>query len=178
MAFIQKFILFLSHPIYAVSVVVCAFLVFAGLGSAWSARLQGGSGGATSLRQPVVLAVSAIGFLSVVYTLVLPPVFEQLISLADTTKIVISMALIAPLAFFMGVPFPTGLTRLGELAPDLIPWAWGVNGCASVLSAILATLLAMQLGFTVVVFMAVCLYGLAALLLVQEKAKPEFREGA
>jgi spermidine synthase len=178
MAFIQKFILFLSHPIYAVSVVVCAFLVFAGLGSAWSARLQGGSGGATSLRQPVVLAVSAIGFLSVVYTLVLPPVFEQLISLADTTKIVISMALIAPLAFFMGVPFPTGLTRLGELAPDLIPWAWGVNGCASVLSAILATLLAMQLGFTVVVFMAVCLYGLAALLLIQEKAKPEFREGA
>jgi hypothetical protein len=38
-AFIQKFILFLHHPLYAAAVVLTAFLVFAGLGSRFSQSL-------------------------------------------------------------------------------------------------------------------------------------------
>ena len=75
----------------------------------------------------------------------------------------ISFLLIAPLAFCMGMPFPLGLARLGDKAPDLIPWAWAINGCASVLSAVLATVLAIHFGFTVVILLAVSLYGLATL---------------
>jgi uncharacterized membrane protein len=77
-------------------------------------------------------------------------------------RVVASLALIAPLAFFMGMPFPIGLSQVSERAPALVPWAWGVNGCASVASAILATILAIHLGFTAVVAIAVVLYLAAA----------------
>ena len=78
--------------------------------------------------------------------------------LPDALKILLSIALIAPLAFAMGMPFPLGLARTAEGAPSLVPWAWGVNGCASVVAAILATMLAIHLGFGVVVVLAVLLY--------------------
>ena len=74
------------------------------------------------------------------------------------------MALIAPLAFFMGMPFPLGLTRVAGRAADFVPWAWGINGYASVLSTALATLLAIELGFTAVLLAALAFYGLAAVL--------------
>ena len=62
----------------------------------------------------------------------------------------------------MGLPFPLGLARVSGSWPRLVPWAWGVNGCASVISAVLATVLAIHFGFTVVVLLAVALYLLAA----------------
>jgi len=71
----------------------------------------------------------------------------------------ISAILIAPLAFLMGMPFPTGLS---QLEPRMIPWAWGVNGCASVIAAVLATMLAIHAGFNVVIVLSLALYGLAA----------------
>ncbi|MEE8114632.1 MAG: hypothetical protein V3T23_09785, partial [Nitrososphaerales archaeon] len=70
--------------------------------------------------------------------------------------------LIAPLAFCMGMPFPIGLKRLADSAPDFIPWAWGINGFASVISASMATLLAIEFGFTVVLLLALGLYAAAA----------------
>jgi hypothetical protein len=66
------------------------------------------------------------------------------------------------MAFCMGMPFPLGLAHVGTLRPDYIPWAWGINGCASVLSAVLATLLAIQFGFGAVIILAILLYLLAA----------------
>lgn len=156
-AFIQKFILFLSHPLYAVAVVLCAFLVFAGLGSGWSGRLVGSYGD----RRVVGGAVMAIGILGGLFLFLPQYLFPLLMQLPDLARIAIAVALIAPLAFCMGIPFPTAVARLGQDGPELIPWAWGVNGCASVLSAVLATLLAIHLGFNLVVFVALLLYGLA-----------------
>jgi hypothetical protein len=62
----------------------------------------------------------------------------------------------------MGIPFPLGVSRLGERAPNLVPAAWAVNGCASVISAVLATLLAIHIGFSVVLLLAFALYFSAA----------------
>jgi hypothetical protein len=62
----------------------------------------------------------------------------------------------------MGMPFPLALTAVGGESEGLIPWAWAVNGCASVIAAVLATLLAVQFGFTIVVLVALFLYGVAA----------------
>lgn len=160
-AFIQKFILFLSHPLYAVAVVLCAFLVFAAIGSWLSERWQDK---ATS-RWHVPLAVILIGVLSLLYLAILPSVFQALIHFSDLTKIVISLVLIAPLALCMGVPFPAGVIRLAYTAQETIPWAWAVNGCASVIGAVLATLLAIHLGFSMVILIAVLFYSLACIFL-------------
>ena len=81
---------------------------------------------------------------------------------ADSIKMLLSVFLIAPLAFCMGMPFPIGLTRVANSIPDFIPWAWGINGFASVMSASLATLLAIEFGFTAVVLCALGLYVTAA----------------
>jgi hypothetical protein len=86
---------------------------------------------------------------------------DQLAALPDIARILISAVLIAPLAFCMGMPLPLGLAQLADYAPDLIPWAWAINGCASVISAVLATLLAIHLGFATVIATALALYALA-----------------
>jgi len=157
-AFIQKFVLFLSHPLYAVAVVLCAFLMFAAAGSwlagNWKiARWQAAN--------KVALAVSAMGVLALLYLAMLPGLFHALIHLHDAAKIIISVALIAPLAMCMGVPFPTAMTRLADTAEEAIPWAWAINGFASVVGAVLATLLAIHLGFAAVILLAVLIYGVA-----------------
>jgi predicted membrane-bound spermidine synthase len=153
-AFIQKFILFLHHPLYAVSVVLCAFLVFAGLGSLASSRWRD--------RRSSLPVAAGIAVLAVLYTLLLPSLFDHLAATPVAAKIAVSASLIAPLAFLMGMPFPLGLDAVAKRAPAWIPWAWGVNGCASVVGAILAMLLAIHLGFVVVVYAASVLYLLAA----------------
>ncbi len=160
-AFIQKFVLFLSHPLYAIAVVLCAFLVFAA-GGAWIAgRRQQNAAGSRHLT----FAVAGIGALSLLYLGILPGLFQALIHLPDAVKIAISVALIAPLAVCMGMPFPTGMARLASTAQDSIPWAWAINGFASVIGAVLATLLAIHLGFAAVILLSVLIYGLAAVAL-------------
>ena len=161
-AFIQKFILFLSHPLYSVAVVLSAFLVFAGLGSGFSARLKS--------NNPITLAVMGIAGITLAYLFLLPVLFQHFVGLPDFFKVTMSTALIAPLAFFMGMPFPLGLRRLADHAPDFIPWAWGINGFSSVVSAALATLLAIEFGFTVVLLLALMSYAGAAKLAPETKS--------
>jgi len=156
-AFIQKFMLFLSHPLYAVAVVLCGFLLFAGLGSRMSGRLRG-----SLPERGVRLAVAAIAGIALAYLFLLPELFRLLAGLPDAARIAVSLGLIAPLAFFMGMPFPLGLQRLANTAPALLPWAWGINACVSVVAAVLATLVAMHLGFTAVVILALLAYLAAA----------------
>jgi spermidine synthase len=161
-AFIQKFILFLSHPLYAVAVVLCAFLCFAGLGSRYAPRMPARAGADRGRRQ-AALAIGGLCAAALVYLAALPAVFRLLIALPDPARVGIAVLLIAPLAFLMGMPFPLGLARVAARDPTLLPWAWGVNACASVVAAVLATLVAIHAGFTVVVLVALLLYAGAAL---------------
>ncbi|MFC5519645.1 SAM-dependent methyltransferase [Polaromonas jejuensis] len=158
-AFIQKFVLFLSHPLYAVAVVLFAFLLFAGIGSRVSGRL---AEGARAMRYPVAAVAGAICLSAALCLVLLSWLFQHPMGLPDAARILISAALIAPLAFFMGMPFPLGLAKVEATDARLIPWAWGINGCASVTGAVLATLLAIHIGFTAVVVAALVLYGVAA----------------
>src|SRR6266446_1485700 len=184
-ASIQRFVLFLGHPVYAIPVVLCAFLFFAGLGSGFAPgltarldalqglsapgaliRFTGGEGRcrwAVRVRHPTLaLAVAGIVAAAALHLVAAPSLFRWLMPLPDTLKIAVSLILIAPLAFFMGLPFPLALVRVAAARPGLVPWAWGINGCASVLSAILAILLAMSLGFSAVLMIAIGLYLVAA----------------
>ncbi|SPA00790.1 putative Spermidine synthase [Cupriavidus taiwanensis] len=161
-AFIQKFILFLSHPLYAVAVVLCAFLCFAGLGSRFAPRMPARAGPGRGRRQ-VALAIGGVCAVALLYLVALPEVFPLLIAWPDPARVAIAVALVAPLAFLMGMPFPLGLSGLAARDHTLVPWAWGINACASVVAAVLATLLAIHAGFTVVVLVALLLYAAAAL---------------
>ena len=156
-AFIQKFTLILSQPLYAVAVTLCAFLIFSGLGSLYvQRRMKDASMPIISvlLRRSVIL----IGLITVLYIVVLPLVSSTIMALPETVRIFSAFVLAAPLAFVMGMPFPLGMATLQQTSPNLIPWAWGINGCASVLSAVLAVLLAIEIGFNGVMFCAVMLY--------------------
>ncbi len=153
-AFLQKFILFLYHPIYSVATSLSAFLVFAGMGSYWSGALTR----VRSRNQSLKISVFSIVFISLGYLFLLPALFDVLMAAPLIIKIFTSILLIAPLAFFMGMPLPLAMESLSQNEQSLIPWAWGINGCASVISAVLATLLAIHFGFTMVVVMAIILY--------------------
>jgi len=158
MAFIQKLVLFLGHPLYAVAVALAGFLVAAGIGSTLLERLLAWRS-ETAIRHGVLVG---IGLLGLGYTVLLPGLLEQLLGWPAPARVAVALALIAPLGACMGLPLPLGLRRLAAKAPEAVPWAWGINGCASVVGAVLATLLSLHAGFSVVVMVALWLYLLTA----------------
>lgn len=160
MAFIQKFTLFLSHPLYAVAVVLCAMLLFAGLGSRFAPHLLAKL--PPSKFSVVLWPVAAITLVVLAYLPASPLLLQFGMKLPELVRIMVAALLVAPLAFCMGMPFPLGMARLGAAAPALLPWAWGINACATVVGAVLATLLAIHLGFTGVALLALLLYLVAA----------------
>jgi len=157
---IHRFSLFLGHPLAAISVTLAGFLVSAGLGSGISTSVR-----ARWPQAAIILAVAAIVSLGAVYAMVLPPLFGSLMGLPFPAKIAVAVGLLSPLGFVMGLPFPLGLGRVSDCAPGLVPWAWGINGCASVVAAVMASLLAMHVGFTTVLALALGLYTATPLLL-------------
>lgn len=152
-AWIQRLQLFLGHPVYATTAVLVAFLVFAGLGSLWSQKYSQGHA-----RRLLVAAILTILLFSLVYFFFLSPWLMAASHLSLATRVSITLALLAPLAFAMGIPFPTGLRELGGTSRGLIPWAWGINGCTSVASAAGAPLLAMEIGLDGLIAIAVLAY--------------------
>jgi len=157
-AFLQKFILFLHHPLYSASVVLGSFLVSAGAGS----RLTDLYLGDPRSYRVVRLAIVVIAGLGICYLLLLGPLFQWAANWPMIARVLVTVALIAPLGFCMGMPFPLGLSSLSAGSPSLVPWAWGINGCASVISAVLATVLAIHFGFNTVILIAVVCYLAAA----------------
>jgi len=154
-AFIQKFMLYLAYPVYAVAVVLTAFLIFSGLGSLAANRIRERRGPALGAVVGVMILLAAG------YQAGLDDVFRVCAALPDPAKIALSVALLAPLAFLMGVPFPLGLQWVSDRAPGLLPWVWGINGCASIIGACLATILAVHLGFRLVIVVSAAIYVLA-----------------
>jgi spermidine synthase len=150
-AMFQKFILFLGHPLYSAALVIATFLVFAGIGAAQTGqRVWDG-------RLPAMLIV----LIGAVWLAALPVVFGWLLGRPDAVRWAATVMLLAPLAFFMGMMFPLGLSRI---APSSLPWAWAVNGCFSVIGAVLAAVLAMDWGFAAVIVTGLALYAVAGLL--------------
>ena len=103
-------------------------------------------------QKAVRISISGIAFFYLTYMLVLPSIFSILATISLISKTIITILLLKPLAFSMGMPFPMALASLAKHGKQLIPWAWGINGCASVISAVLATFLAIHFCFTTVIF--------------------------
>jgi hypothetical protein len=153
-AFIQRFVLFLGHPTYALTVVVFLLLLSSGLGSLASRRW---------LRQTreawIPLSLIVAGLL--LYVLVLPAVLNFLVGLPFAMKLGISGVLLVPLGLAMGMPFPTGLRALADFRPDnasWIEWAWAMNAASSVLGSVLAMVVAIEFGLNVTLACAAFAY--------------------
>jgi hypothetical protein len=157
---IQKMILPLGNPSYAVAAVLASILASSGAGSLLSQRIP-------FLRTPYVLA--ALSVLIIPYGLLLTPLTDDISAFSLPVKIVLSFLLILPAGLLMGIPFPLGIRTIRE---ELIPWAWAVNGCFSVLAPILSIMLAMWVGFKWVFMLGALMYALAFLAL-----KGIFRRG-
>ena len=159
-AFIQKFLLLLGQPIYTVATVFCGFLTFSGLGSLFSTKFKNSR--LLRHRNPILFSIGIVSLITCLYLQFLPFIFSRLTIESDIIKIIFSVCLIGPLAFFMGIPFPLGIDLLRRCYPAFISWAWGINGYTSVVSAILATFLAITFGFNVVILLAATIYLLGA----------------
>ena len=132
----QRFILFLDQPVYAFAGVVASILFFSGLGSLAAPRLSPGR------TLPLLVVVILL------YPLGLPLLFDALMGASLGLRMLATILCLAPLGFLMGTPFPGGLAWLRERAPGMIPWAWAVNGCMSVLASVLAAMIALSAGFS------------------------------
>jgi hypothetical protein len=150
-AFIQRFVLFLGHPTYALTVVIFLLMLSSGAGSlfsrVWVPRAEMG-------WMPLILVVAVL----LAYVLFLPSRLAALVGLAFGYRLVVSAILLVPLGFVMGMPFPTGLralstygtSKFGERpeSENFVEWAWAMNAAASVLGSVLAMVIAIQFGLT------------------------------
>jgi len=160
---IQRFILFLGQPVYSVSFVILAMLSSSGVGSLYAARSK------RSEEGQLLELLPRIALLALLYTLLLSPLLKLLLGLGLIPRLGLTLALLFPLGFAMGMPFPTGIRLAERLDRILIPWAFAANGCASVLGSILAVILAMLVGFSMVIGIAAVVY-LAAFAVIRAGA--------
>ncbi len=162
-AFIQRFVLFLGHPTYALTVVIFLLMLSSGAGSLcsrlWLPR-------ADMSWLPLLLVIAAL-LADVVF---LPSRLAALVGLAFGYRLLISAVLLVPLGFVMGMPFPTGLRALAaaaskessaETSDNAVEWAWAMNAAASVLGSVLAMVIAIQFGLTITLACGAVAYFLA-----------------
>lgn len=151
MVFIQRFILYFGNPVYSASAVITSLLIFSGLGSYYANYFL--------LNKNWLLVIfTFIVTMLFVYSFILTSVLQQTVHVHLFLKLLIVFLIIAPLAFCMGIPFPAGLSYISKLNTGVVPWAWGINSCASVISTALATMVAVEIGFTWVMLFAAVAY--------------------
>jgi hypothetical protein len=168
-AFIQRFVLFLGHPTYALTVVIFLLMLSSGAGSLASRRWLP----RTEMAWMPLLLIGAALLANVIF---LPHSLARWVGLEFNYRLMVSALLLIPLGFVMGMPFPTGLRALvagsdarrrGDEAEEdnAVEWAWAMNAAASVLGSVLAMVIAIQFGLNVTLACGVAAY-LAALALL------------
>lgn len=160
---VRKLGLILGHPSYAISVVLAALILSAGLGSLASRRIaQTGLLGERSIAALIALYVVA-------FTACYPVAVTQIIGLPIFIKACISVAVLFPVGFLMGQLFPLGLERAGRDDPRLVPWAWAINGTSSTIGSAFAFLLSFPFGFDAILYFGALIYGVILVLPLDER---------
>ncbi|MBU7004742.1 MAG: hypothetical protein HXS50_04195, partial [Theionarchaea archaeon] len=154
----QKFILFLGQPAFAMAAILSGMLMFSGAGSLWSTRFDPG-------RRPIMRAVLAVIVMTGILYLFLPLLFDSLLGAHIWIKFAVSIIVIAPPALAMGVPFPVGLRSLGLENSEVIPLAYAGNGCSSVIGSAATVIVASWVGFSNVLLLGVLAYMLSVAVL-------------
>jgi predicted membrane-bound spermidine synthase len=150
LSLMQRLILLLGHPIFTLAVLLFTLLASSGVGSWMSGRI--------SVRR-ACLCVAALALL---YTFALPPLVGVLLPLPLAARIALTIVLVAPLGFMMGMPFPQGLRAAGRGPLPAPPFYWGLNGIMSVVGSGSTMLIAVTLGFRAAMLAGVVCYAIAA----------------
>src|SRR3989442_10609912 len=161
---LQRFVLLLGHPVYSLTVTLFSLLLGTGAGAALSRRFS-----ETTLRRSAAVALAVIAALAVVAVATVAPLVTWAIPFSRGVRILIAVATLAPMGMVLGIPMPAGIRLLNARAPQMVTWAWGMNGAISVVGATLAIFIAMNWGFSVTFLAAAATYliGLFAILSIR-----------
>ncbi len=147
---IQRFILYFGNPIYSAASVISSMLICSGIGSFFSSKIN--------IRKRNTAIFILIILLLLLQIILLPYFLRESINFPLVVKLFLAFLLIGPVSFLMGFPFPHGVRILTAINKEQIPWAWGINGTFSVISTVLAVIIAVELGFTWVMIFASAAY--------------------
>ncbi|HEY2773493.1 MAG TPA: class I SAM-dependent methyltransferase [Candidatus Binatia bacterium] len=153
---LQKLMLLLGAPVYALAVVLFALLFFSGNGSLLSERLAGDNVLGTLTR-----VLTGILVISSVYIVALPSVIHFLLGDPIAVRILVTVLLLAPIGLLLGMAYPLGITLLRTCGEELVPWAWGLNGAMSVVASVVAIFIGSKIGFTAAFLTGVLAYAVA-----------------
>lgn len=153
-SFIQKFILYLTNPAYSTSIIIFSFLFFSGLGSFYSRRIE------RNYVNALKIIIFTLCGLLILYQFILPYVFNTTLKYSLLVRIFITLGLIFPLGFLMGMPFPLGIKLVNSIdkGKELIPWLWATNSFCSIIASVSAVIIAIFFGFKVVAILAASIY--------------------
>ncbi|MCK4906785.1 MAG: hypothetical protein KAR07_08240 [Spirochaetes bacterium] len=155
----QRFTLFLGHPIYAITTTLFVILISSGVGAFISGKLERFKNPMKAIKFALIMILIMTFF----HILIVPMIFKLFLGTAMWLRIIISFIVLIPLGFAMGMLFPSGIRWASVNAPDAVSWAWGVNGFTSVLAAVLSVLIAMAWGFNAVILISLAIYAIGAL---------------
>ena len=153
---IAHFVMALGNPTVSASVLITGMLVFSGLGALMSERIL------PNMRTAMPIIFVSITALLIGYALTLNSALDSIGAFPYGVRLLLAFAIIAPPAFLMGFPMPTAMMTLGRLGKEhMFIWAWGVNGCFSVIGAAAAPVIATNFGLGAVIEIAGAAYFLA-----------------
>src|SRR5918997_4235082 len=155
LALLQKLILLMGNPTMTFALLLFTLLISSGAGSLLSSRI------AKNNMKNLIFVIGGIAALGILYVLFLPPIIYSTIAESIEVKAEVSIAILAPIGFLMGMPLPTGMRLLKVHRPDYIPWMWAVNGAFSVLGAVLAIALGILYGSSLAMVLGILIYLIA-----------------
>jgi len=152
LALLQKLILLMGNPTMTFALLLFTLLLSSGAGSLVSSRIVKNN------MKNLVFVIAGIAGLGLFYVIFLPSIIYSSIAQPIEVKAAISIAILAPIGFMMGMPLPTGMRLLKAHKPDYIPWMWAINGAFSVLGAVLAIALGIIVGSSVAMMLGISIY--------------------
>jgi hypothetical protein len=155
LALLQKLILLLGNPTMTFAILLFTLLISSGSGSLISSRI------AKNSMKNLVFVIAGIAILGISYLVLLSPIIYSTIAEPFELKAAVSIAVLAPIGFLMGMPLPTGIRLLKAHLPEYIPWMWAVNGAFSVLGAVLAIALGIMYGSSRAMMLGILVYLIA-----------------
>ena len=158
---LERLIVFLGHPIYGLTVVLFVLLLASSAGSLCSHRV-----GNRIWLLPLVLAA---------FIFVSPPLTSQFVSASTPVRVFLSALLLVPSGFFMGMAFPLGIKKAQYEEGAPTAWYWGINGAFSVISSVLAVVVAVFWGVTMTLLVGLTAYVIALVALQFERTRNEIQ---